>query len=366
MRKNNLITAFVAGLLALLAAPASGQLTTVREITHLAGESEYVLRGLGLVVGLNGTGDSGDSVAMIAPLARVLENSGNAVPGLEALSSTNSVALVMVTCAIPRGGAALNDAIDVRVAVIGNASSLAGGELFVTLLRGPEPGDPVFATAFGSVSVDDAEAAPTVGTVREGAKITRPIELDPPGAVFDLTVKPWYRGYSAVAQIAAAINDEYLPTAAGGADRIARAMSDRTVRVIVPDRDRAEPAAFIADVLSTPVNPALLDLPPRVIVNSRSGTILVSGDVRISPVAITHNGLTITTTTPPPLATPADPLVETSQWGQLQTDADEVEQARLADLQATFRQLDVPAQDQIAVLQMLKKMGHLHAELIID
>lgn len=347
------------------AGEAAAQATTVRELARMKDDSEYVLQGLGLVIGLSGTGDSGKELAVARPLAAVMERAGNPLESFDELARSKSVALVMVQCRVPRGGALMNDALDVTVSTLGSASSLESGELYVTVLRGPRPGDPVFATAYGPVVVQNA-TFPTGGVVREGARMTRDIRMAAPEGSFELVVEPWYRGYTAVSQIAAAVNVEYFNSLTASATPIARAIDDRSIRVEIPTEERADASAFIAEVMSTPVHPELLRVPARVIVNTRTGTIAVAGDVRISPVAITHRGLTITTVIPPPEPTPGNPLVNTERWAGLETDATDRELARLADLQAVFKQLNVEPVAQIEVLQMLKKMGKLHAELVVD
>ena len=365
---------------------AFGQLTTVKEIARMKGDSEFVLQGLGLVTGLGGTGDQGKELAVAQPLAAMLAKMGNELPNLEDLAKTKSVALVSVTCRIPRGGAVTNDTLDVTITTLGSASSIDGGYLQICILRGPFPGDPVFATAYGEVIAQNKNRL-TVGTSREAAKIITDIRLDTTSeGYFDLVVEPWYRGYPAVSQIAASVNGQFAalvdmsrPVSANGmdqisgqraeaawSDRYARALDDRTVRVFIPQADRSEPAAFIAEVMGAPIDPAQLDVPARVIVNSATGAIAVAGEVRISPVVISVAGLTISTTIPEPVPTEFDPLVQTTRWAPLSTDADERDMARLEDLQNSFRQLNVPIAQQIEVLQMLKKMGKLHAELIID
>ncbi len=364
----------------LLGAEASAQVSSVKEIARLASDSEYVLQGLGLVTGLGGTGDDGKELMVAQPLVAMLSKLGNTMPSLEDVSSTKSIALVSVTCRVPRGGAITNDALDLSISTLGSASSIAGGKLEICVLRGPYPGDPVFATAFGEV-ISQNPARLTIGVVREGAKITRDIRSDTgQSGTFDLVVEPWYRGFPAVSQIAASINGQFasltslsVPVAPNGSEpasawveRYAVALDDRTVRVFIPEPDRREPAAFIAEVMKTPIDPSQLDVPARVIVNSATGAIAVAGEVRISPVAITVNGLTISTTTPAPVASDLNPLVQTNRWTPLSTDASARDSARLEDLQASFRRLDVPVAQQIEVLQMLKKMGKLHAELIID
>ncbi len=367
--------------LALVASTASAQLTTVKEIARFKNDSRYVLQGLGLVTGLGGTGDDGKELMVAQPLVAWLQAQGNPMPDLEAVAKTKSVALVSVTCEIPRGGAHKNDAMDITVSAVGSASSIDGGKLEICILRGPFPGDPVFATAYGEI-VSQNQARTTVGVVREGAQIIRDIRVESDGAsTFDLVVMPWYRGHAAVSQIAASINGQFASLASlsqpvspngsrdqsdGRFERYAIGIGDRTIRVFIPEADRRDPSAFIAEVMGSPIDPSQLGVPARVIVNSATGAIAVAGEVRISPVAITVNGLTISTTTPQPEPTELDPLVQTSGWTPISTDATDRDTARLEDLQSSFRRLNVPVAQQIEILQMLKKMGKLHAELIID
>ncbi|MCW5776105.1 MAG: flagellar basal body P-ring protein FlgI [Phycisphaeraceae bacterium] len=353
--------------LACLAGAAAAQTgkTTVRELTRFADESEFVLRGLGLVIGLSGTGDSGKDLALAQQLAEVFRNSGNPIPDYKALERTKSVALVMVTCSIPPGGARVNDALDVTVSVVGSASSLRGGELFITPLQGPTPGSPLYAMAYGPITLEDP-SVPTRARVRMGAKLTRDVKADAPAGRLDLVLDPPFRGYASASQIAGTINDTYFNAPVAGERRIARAVDDRTIRVEVPEVERADPAPFIAEILATPIDVALLRLPARVIVNSATGSIVMTADVRISPVAITHNGLTITTTIPPPVPTDVDPLIDRTRWAGLSAGARPADAARLQDLLTAFKQLDIPPADQITIIQQLAKSGNLHAELIVD
>lgn len=352
-------------LLALIATPAIAHAAMVKQLTNIEGQGESIVQGLGLVMGLPGTGDSGKDLYLARPLAEVLRNNGNPVPSYDELASTQSVALVMVTCVIPASGARANEKLDITVATVGNASSITGGELYLTPLTGPFPGSPIYAVAQGSITTGDP-ATPTKGRVRLGARMVQDVRMAPVGNAFNLVIQSEFAGWSAATQIAAAINDAYFnsPTTIG--PPIAIAMDDRTVRVVVPDAERAAPAPFIASVMSTPVNTDLLRLPARVVVNTATGIISVTGDVRLGPVAISHRNLRITTTTPPPLPTPENPLVEDGRWAGLGTELRDTQQARLDDLLAALEQLDVPVADQVEILHTLRKSGQLQAEIVID
>lgn len=355
---------FIILAIALFAASAAG--TTVRDACRIKGQGVSELQGLGLVVGLNGTGDSGKDVVVAQPLAQLLANNGLPVPDLSALKGSRSVALVMVTCETPASGAQVDDRFDVTVSVLNSAESLEGGQLYLAPLTGPYKGAPPYAIASGPIEVDDPKN-PTRARVRGGAKIVREIAPPPIGESFDLIIQPYFAGHASAAHIASRVRDEYLlrPQGTDDLEPIAEAIDDRTVRITVPAGARARRAEFIADVLSTDIDPGQMKLAAKVIVNQASGAILVTGDVEISLVAISHKNLVIRRITPPPAPTPDDPLIETESVVGL-GDGRPRERAKLDDLLNAFKQLHVPVEDQIQVLQMLYKTGRLHAELVID
>ncbi len=357
----------VLGVGVLLTAFASrSEATTVRELTRMRGQGESVIHGIGLVGGLNGTGDSGKDLVVARPLAQVLQRMGNPVPDFEELRNSQSVALVMVTCVIPGEGAEVDDRFDIRLSVINGATSLEGGELWVAPLTAAVPGGELYAFAQGAITIEDPET-PTVARVRGGARMVREIVTTPDvSSAFDLIVGKNYAGWSSAAQIAGQINQQYLLTTRKLGNQVATVLNERTIRITVPEQERANPAAFVGDVLATEVNTSMLGLPAMVVVNTRSGGIVVTGEVEIDPAVITHRGLTITTTTPAPVPTPNQPIVESSTWAAVGTNTSESGQSRLEDLLRAFEQLDVPSKDQIEILQMLHRAGKLHARLVVE
>ena len=194
------------------------------------------------------------------------------------------------------------------------------------------------------------------------ARITKDILNQPITDTFDVIIEPSFSGWAASSQIAIAINARAQPQG----PRVAIAVDDRTIRVSIPESDRQDRAGFLADVMSADVNTTLLDLPAQVICNQKTGSIIVTGDVQISPVAITHKDLNVTTTIPPPVPSPQNPLVERDQWMALKTEGKPSEVAKLSDLIKAFKQLDIPVEEQIGILQMLHKTGKLQAKLIVD
>lgn len=341
---------------------ARGQ--TVQDFARFAEESEAVISGIGLVMGLPGTGDDGEYVAMAAPLLALHRNLLNDLPSIEDLEDTNSVALVMVQCRLPPSGARYGDELDADVSVIGNASSLVGGRLYLTALRGPFPGDPVYAMASGKLVIGpDVE---TSATIRRGVTMIEDVQTMTPRSTMDLRIMPEFASFGVATEMATRINQEWFGTTQTFGPAVATAVDDRTVRLTVPEAQRSDIAAFLADVLATPLSEESLKLPAVVRVNRDTGAIIASADVTIGAVAITHKDLVITTTVPEPVATPEAPLIERSRWAGIGTDLNERATAKLADLQAAFERLDVPAQERVEVLQMLHRSGRLHARLVIE
>lgn len=362
----NAVGAVVAALLAVLMTAVSARAVTVKELARLKGQGESVIQGIGLVVGLSGTGDSGKELAMARPLMQVLGNNGNMLGSAKELANSKSVALVTVTCTIKAGGARADDQLDVFVSVVNSAVSLKGGRLFLSPLKGPNRDDPViYAIAEGPVDIEDA-SVPTVGRVRGGARMVEDVLMPAIEEVFDLIILPHFAGYPSATEMASSINHQYFNSPQANGPSIAEVVDDRTIRVTIPEAELASRAGFVADVLNTDINVALLKLPAQVVCNQRTGAIIVTGDVQISPVAITHKDLVITTTIPAPEPTKDDPLVERTRWTGVYTNAKPSETARLTDLLTAFKKLDVPVTEQISILQMLKKAGKLQAELVVD
>lgn len=361
---NRIVTLVSALALALFAATSFAG--TIKDIARISTQGEYMLRGVGLVVGLPGTGDSGKDLAVARPLAQLLKNNGNGVAVPSELSNSKAVALVSVTCVIPERGGKTGDTFDVIVSVLNSAKSLKGGQLYLTALSGPYRTSEVYSLAEGPIDIDGV-GVETRGRVRGGARLIRDVMGPQVGDSFDLVIDAPYAGWGAASQVAIAINAKAQPQAlSGNAASVAMAIDERTVRVVVPAAERADKAGFIADVLAAEVNLSQLDLPAQVIFNQRTGAIVVTGDVEIAPVAITHKDLSITTTTPAPVPSPLNPQVRRERWTDLQTGIKPNQRAKLSDLLAAFKQLDVSPQEQIGILQMLHKTGKLQAKLIMD
>ncbi|MGD9692853.1 MAG: flagellar basal body P-ring protein FlgI [Phycisphaerales bacterium] len=353
------------GALAALVCAGFARATSLQELVRLKGQGKSELRGIGLVIGLPGTGDSGKDLVIARPMAKLLENEGLPVGSLDELGASKSAALVAVSCEIPSTGARLDDRFDVFVSALHNPKSLEGGRLLIVALRGPLPGQPVFAMASGPVVIEGLNTRS--GRVRGGGVIVRDIPMptiSEDGSV-TLLVEPAFAGWTTSQLISSTINQHRLSYDETARD-IAYAIDERTVRVEIPDVERANPAGFLSDILGIRFDSSLVSLPARIIVNEREKAIVVSGDVEIRPTLIAHGSLVVTAVTPPLPPSAQNPLVERRSWTALDQAARPREKARLQDLLAAFKQLDVSVDDQIAILNMLRRNGDLHAEMIVD
>lgn len=335
---------------------------SLREIARVRGQGASTVQGLGLVVGLQGTGDSLAELAVARPLAEVYKRMGNPI-SIEEMGSGKSVALVLVTCEIPKEGALTDDRLNITVSVINSAKSLEGGTLLISPLT-PGPNAPVYAMARGDLDLPDINI-PTSARVAAGAQIVRDVITTPSLTNgFDLILDARFALTGAAARVASDINEQYLLTTDPNEKPIARALDNRTVRVTVPPIERNNAMAFYADVMRTDITSALRDLPAQVICDTRKGIIIITGDVQVSPAVITHRDLSISTIVPPP---PEDFEREIrSEFAAIETDADDADMSQLEDLIGAFDQLDIPPSDQIDILHALRKAGKLHARLIID
>mgnify|MGYP001138919877 CR=1 FL=1 len=360
-----------------LAAPAVAQLDTqrslglqrraeldIREMVDFANATTARLIGIGLVTGLNGTGDEAGLSATTGPLVEALNSQGVRIADPAELEQSRSAALVWVTAEIPNTGGRVGDRFDVAITPALAASSLEGGRLLIAPIRGHLPGDPVHAFAEGAIVIDDP-ASPQVGRVPKGLELIRDIITYNVGPVFELKVRARYAGHAATDLVASSLNEAYYNTDQPDLPPIAKALDDRIVRITVPEADRGSIVAFVKFILSRRVrDPDLLNLPARVIVNRRTGAIVATADVDISPVGVSHERLQFTVTQPPLLATPENPITTQERWADVASTVSANDQAKLSDLLAALRALDVPVRDQIDLLAMMHKTGSLHADFI--
>jgi flagellar P-ring protein precursor FlgI len=289
---RNLIIRWFFSLLLVLALASPGWSTRLKDIASLKGIRSNQLVGYGLVVGLNGTGDSSNNVDFaIRSTLNMLERMGVHV---ERERFTNiklkNVAAVMVTANLPPF-ARLGSKIDVVISSIGDAKSLQGGTLLLTPLQGVD--NQVYALSQGPIAVGGYVASgqagggvtknhPTVASISKGAIIERevPVRLEDKKELF---LALYNSDFTTAEKVKERINRF------AGAD-LARSLDSGTVRVSIPEGHQANPAEWIAAIEKLEVTP---DAVAKIIVNERTGTIVMGENVRISTVAVAHGNLSI-------------------------------------------------------------------------
>lgn len=360
MNKCTLQFALVLILLAGLTIPAHA--VQLQDLVRIKGAESSKLVGMGLVMGLSGTGDGGKFTPAMLSLARVIEHL--AVGGVTAsdLKSTKNVALVALSMTVPANGAREGDKLDVHVSAIGPAKSLQGGRLFLIPLTGPLPGSDIFAYAEGPITVEDLKL-PNTGVIKNGGQMVEDVRaqfLDNYGNVtfvIDDKIASWPTASNLASHINGVVTLDDGP-------QVAKAVDPKNIVVKLPLADQDNPGAFLSQILTSYIDPPLIGTGARVKINEKVGTIVFGANVQISPVVISTQGLTITTITPPIDPTVENPLIEQSNW--VAVDPENRGGTKLADLLNALKQLRVESIDRIAIVKELDKVGALHAELIIE
>jgi flagellar P-ring protein precursor FlgI len=360
----------IACLLLLVAAilPAA---TRLKELVTVEGVRDNQLVGYGLVVGLNGTGDRRQTVFSAQSLANLLNQMGVSVPA--AAIRVNNTASVLVTANLPPY-AQPGSRIDVTAAAIGDASNLQGGLLIITSLRGADSN--VYAMAQGPVVTGGFIANggannrqtvnhPTVGRVPNGAIVERAAPSAALGR--DVRLQLRHADFTTASRVAEAINKRFV--AGENEQPAARAENSGAIAVAAPQEWASKPAEFIAELERLTVD---ADRVARIIVNERTGTVVMGREVRISPVAILHGNLTIEVSTAFDVSQPAPfsqgqtqvvPRVEVGVREEKARDVVLKEGATVDELVRALGAIGVTPRDVIAVMQNLKAAGALEAEI---
>lgn len=359
------------GLLSLLAC-ASHAASRIKDIADVKGIRDNQLVGYGLVLGLAGTGDSLRNSPFTEQSARsMLQKLGVGVPA-GSIRSRN-IAAVVVTAALPPF-VAIGERIDVSVSSLGDSTSLAGGTLVVTPLTAVD--GKVYAVAQGPIAVSGfsssgqaeslSQGVPTGGRIAGGALIERELSADF-NAAPRLSLQVRNPDFSTAARIADAING-YAGKHLGGG-RIAVEQDLRTVAIERPERISATRLMAVLGELEVDV-----DAPARVVIDERTGTIVIGSKVRVSPVAVSHGSLTVRITEQPTVSQPP-PLSngETVLEPSTSIDAAEasgpvavLEGPTLERLVRGLNQMGLKPQGIIAILQAIKSAGALQAELVVQ
>ena len=341
----------------------------IKDISDIEGVRENYLIGYGLVVGLNGTGDCISSMAFTeVRLLGMLERLG--VNTRDGKIKTKNVAAVMVTGSLP-AFARQGTRIDVSISALGDAKSLQGGTLLVTPMLGAD--GEVYAIAQGQVAIagfsaqGDAQSivkgVPTSGRIANGGRIDREIIFD---FAIETSIKQSlrYPDFTSASRIADAINS-YLGSVA------ATTIDSGTVVLNLGRTRREELIQVLTDIEQLRIQP---DQVAKVIIDEKSGIIVIGENVRINPIAIAQGNLTIRITETPQVSQPA-PFSTTGQTVTVpRTDIQVDEQSgnklnilksgvSLQELVDGLNALGVGPRDMISILQAVKAAGALQAEI---
>lgn len=356
--------------LALLCTMASaGAAVRIKDVATIEGIRDNQLVGYGLVVGLEGTGDTLRNAPFTEQaMQSMLDRLGINVRSISL--RTRNVAAVMVTTELPpfmnRG-----QRIDVTVSSMGDATSLMGGTLVMTPLSGAD--GRVHAVAQGAIAVSGtasigqaesfSQGVPTAGRIPNGATIELP-NPNRPGDIGPLALDLKNPDFATAVRIADAINAYSLRR---WGTRTARERDFRSVSLVLPPR--MAPTRFIAEIGSLLVEP---DTEARVIVDARTGTIVIGQDVQISTVAVTHGSLTVRITEAPEASQPA-PFSRGKTVVVPRTNVDVNENGgqmrivggtTLRKLVNGLNQIGLKPSGIIAILQAIKSAGALQADLV--
>lgn len=315
----------------------------LKDIAEVKGVRENILIGYGIVVGLKGTGDSSAEITSQS-LGRLFDKLGLEVKNSAGIKSKNAAA-VIVTSTLPAFARAGNK-IDVTVSSIGDAGSLEGGQLLVAPLRAGDQN--IYAVAQGPVSIGSVADGttknfPTVGRVVMGASIEKDVNTNF-SSKRSLRLTLHSPDFTTSARLAVLINGEL-----GG--KYATARDSATIDLVVPFNYEGNSVEFMAAIENINVN---VDTKAKVVLNERTGTVVMGEKITISPVAIAHGDLTI--------QVGGGGAASASKGGHV---AELKSNSSVSDLVKALNTLGVQPKDLTAIFQTLKSMGALQAELEI-
>lgn len=353
----------------LLALPQLALAIRIKDIASFDGVRDNQLIGYGLIVGLNGTGDSDQTKFPVQSLTNVLERMGITVNRDDI--KVKNVAAVMVTAELPPFSKQ-GTRVDVLVSSLGDAKSLAGGTLLMTPLTGAD--GQVYAVAQGGLLTNSfsygGQAAtaqknhPTAGRIPNGALVEREL----PNVLADrsqLRLNLHQPDFTTATRIARAVNEQFK---AG----VATCSDPGAVMISLPDAYQGRVVEFVADMERLEVRP---DNPAKVVLNERTGTIVIGENVRIDTVAVSHGNLTLLIKEAPRVSQP-QPLSRTGETVVVPRTGIKVseesgglavlrEGASIGDVVRALNALGVTPRDLIGILQAIKAAGAMQAELSV-
>jgi len=354
-------------MLALSPAPAAE--TRIKDVASFSSVRENQLAGYGLVVGLNGTGDRRQTFFSTQTLTNMLERSGITVS--PDLIRVKNIAAVMVTAVLPPF-ARKGSRIDVTVSSIGDAENIQGGVLIMTPLKAAD--NNVYVTAQGQLALGGFGAAaggnrvqlnhPTVGRIPEGGLVEKEVAVTLAGRS-ELSLVLHRSDFTTASRAVQSINQVV-------GSEVASAVDGRTITVKVPETYGSRIVEFIALVENARME---VDFRAKVVLNERTGTIVIGKDVRISPVSIIHGslslqvGVVLGVSQPPPLARGAQTVVVPETTVTVQEEKGRSvslgEGSSVEEVVRALNSIGAGPRDVIAILQAIKAAGALQAELEI-
>lgn len=324
--------------------------TKLETLCRIKGQEENTLHAMGIVVGLNGTGD-GSFTPTHRTLATIMERMGIPV-SVEEMKDAKNVALVHVTTTIPATGARQGDELDCVVSAVGSCSDLTGGRLMMTPMLGPVPmrDAPVFALAQGDITVENPDV-PTKGKVRSGCRLEQEFRYNyvKDGKIM-LVLKPQFAEFCVAQEVAEMINGPQI-LYQNNSRLVARALDAVTIEVEVPGQYLADPVLFVTQLLQLEMT--TVPVGPRVVINERAGIIGFSGNVEIAPVAIAHRNIVVE-------AGPAGagPFVA--------LDPADPQNPQLKSLVTSLNAINVPTSDIIEIIKLLDANGAIAGDVIFQ
>ena len=372
--RQTAVYAFIVAVLAILfGVPREARAERVKDIASVAGVRTNQIVGYGLVVGLDGTGDQTSQAPFtIQSIRNMLAKFGVTIPS-NVNPQLKNVAAVVVHAELPPF-VKTGQTIDVTVASIGNAGSLRGGSLLMTPMRGID--GEVYAIAQGAMAVSGFGAngkdgsrisfnIPSSGRIPNGATVEREVQTNfasTPNVILNLNTPD----FTTAARLAQGINKML-------GDGTAEALDAVSVKVAAPV-DANQRIAYVSTLEGIEVDPG--EAPARVIVNSRTGTVVIGSHVRVTEAAVAHGSLTVTITERTDVSQPA-PLSRggsTVATPRSTIEISQPEQARmflfhagvnLDEIVRAVNQVGAAPGDLVAILEALKAAGALRAELIV-
>jgi flagellar P-ring protein precursor FlgI len=345
----------------------AGATSRIKDLANIEGVRQNQLIGYGLVVGLNGTGDTLNNIPFTKQsLQAMLERLGVNVRGAQL--RTGNVAAVMVTANLPAFGTQ-GTRMDVTVSALGDSKSLQGGTLLVTPLLGADGN--VYSVAQGSVAIGGFQAegeaskitrgVPTVGRIANGAIIEREIDFAL-NRLSQVRLALRNADFTTAKRIAAAVND-FIGTAT------AEPLDPSTVELTVPQQYRGNVVSLLTEIEQLQIEP---DLAAKIVIDERSGIIVMGRDVRVSMVAVAQGNLTVTISETPqvsqpnPFARGTTTVVPRTRIG-VQEDGKKLalvkEGVSLQQLVDGLNALGIGPRDLIAILQAIKAAGAIQADI---